>query len=257
MQSLLSSGKHDHRDCFFTISAGDGGTEANDWARCCCACTSTTSSRWAGRSRSSRRATARRSGIDVGDAARQGPFAFGYLNCERGTHRLARVSPFNSQGKRQTSFATVDITPEFEENDGRDPGEGPGDPGVRAVERAGRAEREQGRERGAARAQADGDHGRVEHAPEMPVRTAAGAVDPAGEARAEGSRRSGRRRSPRPRAGRSSTAGGARRSGQLRAVRQPREGPPDELRGESDGGAERGPARVRGRGAEAAAEEAG
>jgi peptide chain release factor 2 len=60
MQSLLS-GKHDHRDCFFTISAGDGGTEANDWARCSCACTSTTSSRWAGRSRSSRRATAPRS----------------------------------------------------------------------------------------------------------------------------------------------------------------------------------------------------
>jgi peptide chain release factor 2 len=56
-------------------------------------------------------------GIDDVTLHVKGPFAFGYLNCERGTHRLARVSPFNAQGKRQTSFATIDVTPEFEMND--------------------------------------------------------------------------------------------------------------------------------------------
>ncbi|MFB0985217.1 MAG: peptide chain release factor-like protein, partial [Phycisphaerales bacterium] len=47
----------------------------------------------------------------------KGPYSFGNMNCERGTHRMARVSPFNAQGKRQTSFVTVDVTPEIEETD--------------------------------------------------------------------------------------------------------------------------------------------
>ena len=56
-------------------------------------------------------------GLDMVTLQVKGPFAFGYLSCERGSHRLARVSPFNAQGKRQTSFCTVEVTPEFDELD--------------------------------------------------------------------------------------------------------------------------------------------
>lgn len=114
MQSLLG-GKHDHRDCFLTISAGDGGTEANDWADMLLRmylyfCEN---QRWKIEELS--KSFGSEVGIDSVTLHIKGSFAFGSLACERGTHRLARVSPFNSQGKRQTSFATVDVTPEFEE----------------------------------------------------------------------------------------------------------------------------------------------
>ncbi len=116
LRSLLS-GPHDHRDCFFTISAGDGGTEANDWAemlfRMYLKFFDKAHADWKIEELSLQH------GIEVGlDSVTlhvRGPYAFGYLGCERGTHRLARVSPFNAQGKRQTSFATVDVIPEFEE----------------------------------------------------------------------------------------------------------------------------------------------
>lgn len=113
----LLSGKHDTRDCFFTISAGDGGTEANDWAemlyRMYLMFFEKHHPEWKIEEISKNFGT--EVGIDDVTLHVTGPYAFGYLKCERGTHRLARVSPFNAQGKRQTSFATVDVIPEFEE----------------------------------------------------------------------------------------------------------------------------------------------
>jgi len=113
----LLSGKHDTRDCFLTISAGDGGTEANDWCemlyRMYLMYIEKHRPEWKIEELSKTYGT--EVGIDSVTLHIKGPYAFGYLKCERGTHRLARVSPFNAQGKRQTSFATVDVTPEFEE----------------------------------------------------------------------------------------------------------------------------------------------
>jgi len=113
----LLSGKHDTRNCFLTIHAGDGGTEANDWCDILYRMYLyflESHTEW--KIEEVELSHGNEVGLDSVTLRVSGPFAFGYLKCERGTHRLARVSPFNAQGKRQTSFATVDITPEFEES---------------------------------------------------------------------------------------------------------------------------------------------
>ena len=115
LQSLLS-GPHDHRNCFVTIQSGDGGTEADDWA----AILDRMYRAYWDRTKWKYEQLSQVHGTEVGISQvsyhLKGPMAFGNMNCERGTHRLARVSPFNSQGKRQTSFATVDVIPEFEDS---------------------------------------------------------------------------------------------------------------------------------------------
>ena len=116
LQSLLS-GKHDHRNCFLSIQSRDGGNEADDWAAML--------SRmylhfWQARGWKIDEID-NTPGSEVGISSItfhvKVPMAYGYMSCERGTHRLARVSPFNAQGKRQTSFATVDVIPEMEDAD--------------------------------------------------------------------------------------------------------------------------------------------
>ncbi|MCB9844588.1 MAG: peptide chain release factor 2 [Phycisphaeraceae bacterium] len=113
-RSLLS-GRHDMRDCFLTINAGEGGNEANDWAEMLLRMYLYYIESMGWKYEEIARTYGTEVGISTVTLHVKGPFAFGYLNCERGTHRLARVSPFNAQGKRQTSFSTVDVTPEFEE----------------------------------------------------------------------------------------------------------------------------------------------
>jgi len=115
-RSLLS-GKHDAKNCFLTISAGQGGTEANDWAEMILRMYIFYCEKMGFGMEEVEKGFGSEVGIDSVTLHVKGPYAFGYLNCERGTHRLARVSPFNAQGKRQTSFVTVDVTPEFDEID--------------------------------------------------------------------------------------------------------------------------------------------
>lgn len=114
-QSLLS-GKHDFRNCFLTISAGAGGKEANDWAEMLYRMFIFYCEKMGFAMEEVSMIYGVEVGVDSVTLHIKGPFAFGYLNCERGTHRLARVSPFNAEGKRQTSFATVDVIPEFDES---------------------------------------------------------------------------------------------------------------------------------------------
>ena len=115
-QSLLS-GLHDHRSCFVAIQAGAGGTEAEDWAGMLERMYLYYFEEMGFKIEEINRTLGAEAGVSEVAYRVSGPFAYGYMSCERGTHRLARVSPFNAEGKRQTSFATIDVTPEFEDND--------------------------------------------------------------------------------------------------------------------------------------------
>jgi peptide chain release factor 2 len=102
LQSLLSE-RHDHRHCFFAIQAGVGGTEANDWAQMLERMYLYYWESMGFKVEEMSRTHGTETGITEVSYAIRGPFAFGYSSCESGSHRLARVSPFNAEGKRQTS----------------------------------------------------------------------------------------------------------------------------------------------------------
>ena len=112
LASLLS-GPHDASDALVSINARDGGTDANDWAEMLLRMYSA----WAGKRSYTIELLDRQddgvAGIQSATVAIRGPFAYGYLRGETGIHRLVRISPFNAEGKRQTSFAAVDVSPEI------------------------------------------------------------------------------------------------------------------------------------------------
>lgn len=112
----LLSGEYDKNNAILKLNAGAGGTESCDW----CGMLYRMYTRWA-----------ERKGFDVevldyldGDEAGiksvtfqvNGANAYGYLKSEKGVHRLVRISPFNAQGKRQTSFVSLDVMPDIEED---------------------------------------------------------------------------------------------------------------------------------------------
>jgi len=109
----MLSGKHDSGNCYFSIHAGAGGTESCDWAEMLMRMYSRYFERNNFKAREIDRTDGEEAGIRSITIHVSGNWAFGYLSCERGVHRLVRISPFNAQGKRQTSFAAVDVCPEL------------------------------------------------------------------------------------------------------------------------------------------------
>ena len=109
----LLNGPFDSKGAIMTINARDGGTDANDWAEMLLRMYL----HWAQKHDYSvellDRQDNEQAGINNATLAIRGPMAYGYLKGETGMHRLVRISPFNAEGKRQTSFAAIDVSPEI------------------------------------------------------------------------------------------------------------------------------------------------
>ncbi len=113
----LLSGDYDERDALVTINAGTGGTDAADWAEMLLRMFL----RWAERhgypTEVYDTSYAEEAGIKSATFVVKTPYAYGTLAGEHGRHRLVRISPFDNQSRRQTSFADVDVTPVVEHTD--------------------------------------------------------------------------------------------------------------------------------------------
>ncbi len=115
LQALLD-GKNDSRNAFLQIHAGAGGTEAQDWAEMLLRMYLYYCERRGWDVSEVDRTWGEQAGIKDVVLLVKGEYAYGYLRAEAGVHRLVRPSPFNAQNKRQTSFASVDVLPEFPED---------------------------------------------------------------------------------------------------------------------------------------------
>ena len=111
VKSLLS-GPLDGSPALLTINARDGGTDANDWAEMLLRMYLNWAKDHDYDTELLDRQDNEEAGINSATVAVRGPMAYGYLKGEAGIHRLVRISPFNAEGKRQTSFAAVDVSPE-------------------------------------------------------------------------------------------------------------------------------------------------
>lgn len=111
---LLLSGEYDQMNAILRLNAGAGGTESNDWA----GMLYRMYTRWAERHGFSLKVLDFLEGDEAGIKSVtievEGDYAYGYLRSEMGIHRLVRISPFNAQGKRQTSFVSCDVMPDID-----------------------------------------------------------------------------------------------------------------------------------------------
>ena len=114
--SLYLSSEYDQGNCYLTISGGAGGTEAQDWAEMLLRMYLRYCERQGFTTEILEKTAGQEAGIKSVTVYVQGAPAYGFLRCERGTHRLVRLSPFNAKNLRQTSFALVEVLPEITES---------------------------------------------------------------------------------------------------------------------------------------------
>ena len=114
--STLLTGEYDKNDAILKLNAGAGGTESCDW----CSMLYRMYTRWAEKKGFSVEVLDYLDGDEAGIKSVtfqvNGENAYGYLKSEKGVHRLVRISPFNAQGKRQTSFVSLDVMPEINDD---------------------------------------------------------------------------------------------------------------------------------------------
>ena len=115
LQRLLS-GEYDKLNAVISINAGAGGTDAQDWVEILLRMYSRWVEQHSMKLSISEISDGEEAGIKSVTFEVEGKYAFGYLQNEKGTHRLVRISPFNANGKRQTSFAGVEVMPKLDEN---------------------------------------------------------------------------------------------------------------------------------------------
>lgn len=114
---IMLDGEYDARDAYLSIQAGAGGTDASDWAEILLRMYT----RWAEQNgfdvSGVDRLDDEEAGIKSATIMVKGEWAFGYLRAEHGVHRLVRLSPFDAQSRRQTSFASVDVMPVLDDTE--------------------------------------------------------------------------------------------------------------------------------------------
>jgi peptide chain release factor 2 len=112
----MLSGPHDRSSCFFSINAGAGGTESQDWAEMLLRMYLRYCERKGWRTEITDYQAGEEAGVKGVTFSVTGEFAYGYLKAEAGIHRLVRISPFDSNARRHTSFASVFVFPEIEDD---------------------------------------------------------------------------------------------------------------------------------------------
>lgn len=112
---LMLSGEYDNADAMLTVNAGAGGTDAQDWAEMLLRMYTRWAEKKGWKVTLLDKSEGDEAGIKSATIKITGKFAFGYAKAERGVHRLVRISPFNANGKRQTSFASCEVSPIIED----------------------------------------------------------------------------------------------------------------------------------------------